>query len=297
MALYLFSKWFHAKTFKLSFLSLTAKTYQWYKDSVQFFIRPNFQKHIFMSSNGKLYFSELNTSDRGTYFCVVNLFAYGFGGNILSVSSDGKTSRGFDLEVTSGGGSTYIPNIQNQFPYVFPASPVKGGDARIECVAYGTGPLIYSWSRPDDKPLPLGHTFESNNRILYLTNLQLQDSGPYKCHVKSTTTNQEDEETTELLIQAKPYFTYPLSHMHLDVNSRLIWHCEAAGMPDPVYSWYKDGNRFTGDAASGIIVNRNTLTIEKVEVERDSGMYQCAASNTYGTTYSTAQLRVLGEYT
>ncbi|GFS02413.1 contactin, partial [Elysia marginata] len=270
-----------------------AKTYQWYKDSVMFFIRPNFQKHIFMSMNGKLYFSELNTSDKGTYYCVVNLFAYGFGDNILSVSSDSKTSRGFDLEVTSGGGRFFQPEIQNQFPFVFPTNPVKGGDVRIECFAYGTGPLIYTWSRPDNKPLPLGHWFESDNRILYLTQVKLEDSGPYKCHVLSRTTSQEDEATTNLIVQARPYFTYPLAHMHLDVGSRLAWHCEAAGMPSPVYTWYKNGDLFTGDASAGIVVERNSLTIEKVEVQRDSGMYQCAATNQYGTTYSTAQLRVL----
>ena len=273
----------------------TAKSYQWFKDSVLSFIRPNFQKHIFMSMNGKLYFSELYNSDQGTYFCVVNLFAYGFGDNIVSVSSDSRTSIGFELEVTSGGARFMQPEIQNQFPFVFPTSPVKGGDVIIECFAYGTGPLIYTWSRPNNKPLPLGHTFNSNNRVLYLTNVQLEDSGPYKCHVLSTATSEEDEATTDLVVQARPYFTYPLSHMHLDVGSYLAWHCEAAGMPDPTYTWYKNGKIFTGDQASGIVVNKNSLSIEKVEVDRDSGMYQCAAENMYGTTFSTAQLRVLGE--
>ncbi|RUS71471.1 hypothetical protein EGW08_020770, partial [Elysia chlorotica] len=270
-----------------------AKTYQWYKDSVLTFIRPNFQKHTFLSRTGKLYFSELNLSDQGMYYCVVNLFAYGFGDNIVSVSSDSKTSEPFELKVTSGGGRSFQPEILNQFPYVFPPSPVKGGDVLIECFAYGTGPLIYTWSRTDNKPLPLGHSFDSNNRILYLTKVQLADSGPYKCHVKSTTTNQEDEATTQLVIQARPYFTYPLTHMHLDVGSRLSWHCEAAGMPSPTYTWYKNGKVFTGDVAAGIVVSKNSLTIEKVEVERDSGMYQCGAENLYGVTFSTAQLRVL----
>lgn len=270
-----------------------AKTYQWYKDSVMFFIRPDFQKHIFMSRNGKLYFSELNISDKGTYYCVVNLFAYGFGDNVDKVSSDGKTSRGFDLDVTSGGGRFYQPEIQNQFPFVFPINPVKDGDVEIECFAYGTGPLIYTWSRVDGKPLPLGHTLHSNGRILYLTKVQLHDSGFYRCHVKSTQTNQEDRAATNLIIQARPFFTYPLAHLHLDVGSRLAWHCEAAGMPEPTYIWYKNGQVLSGDPSSGMAVLRNTLTIESVQVQRDSGMYQCAAQNIYGTTYSTAQLRVL----
>lgn len=42
-----------------------------------------------------------------------------------------------------------------------------------------------------------------------------------------------------------------------------------------------------------IQIKGSTLTIFNVEESRDEGMYQCAATNTYGTTFSSGQLTVL----
>lgn len=46
--------------------------------------------------------------------------------------------------------------------------------------------------------------------------------------------------------------------------------------------------------AARIKIQDNVLTINYLDDERDPGMYQCRASNTLKTTYSSAQLRVLG---
>lgn len=43
-----------------------------------------------------------------------------------------------------------------------------------------------------------------------------------------------------------------------------------------------------------IWIQDNVLRITEVDDERDPGMYQCRASNTLKTRYSSAQLRVLG---
>lgn len=42
-------------------------------------------------------------------------------------------------------------------------------------------------------------------------------------------------------VPAEPYFSYPLTDQHVDIGSRLSWHCEARGKPPPTYTWYKDG--------------------------------------------------------
>lgn len=44
-----------------------------------------------------------------------------------------------------------------------------------------------------------------------------------------------------------------------------------------------------------INIQDNVLTIMFVDIDRDPGMYQCRASNTLKTKYSSAQLRVLGK--
>lgn len=42
-------------------------------------------------------------------------------------------------------------------------------------------------------------------------------------------------------------------------------------------------------------VNRFILKIPQLDPARDNGTYQCAASNIYGTTYTSAEIRVLCE--
>ncbi|KAH9504839.1 hypothetical protein Btru_062073 [Bulinus truncatus] len=266
-----------------------AKSFQWYKNDYTSFIRPDFQIHTFISANGKLYFSELASSDVGDYYCLVTLTSYS--GTYIASQTESRTSLPFRLSVTSGGGSQFQPKIQNDFIFIFPPTPTKGMTVRLECFAYGTGPLMYSWSREGNKPLPNNHTFESNNRILVLQNVELVDGGKYTCKVHSTKTNLDDTRTVDLTIQAKPYFTYPLTHQHIDVGSQLTWHCEADGKPTPTYQWFKNGEILK--SSQGITVDVNTLTISAVDSKRDNGMYQCAATNRYGTTFTTAQLRVL----
>lgn len=44
-----------------------------------------------------------------------------------------------------------------------------------------------------------------------------------------------------------------------------------------------------------IKIQDNVLTISYLDEDRDPGMYQCRASNTLKTRYSSSQLRVLGK--
>ncbi len=43
-------------------------------------------------------------------------------------------------------------------------------------------------------------------------------------------------------------------------------------------------------------ISNNVVTFATLDAERDNGMYQCAATNTHGTRYSSGELRVLSEY-
>lgn len=54
-------------------LSWTGVSYQWFKDTAENFVRPEHQTYIFISDNGKMYFSEVTKVDEGNYHCVVTL--------------------------------------------------------------------------------------------------------------------------------------------------------------------------------------------------------------------------------
>ena len=97
-----------------------------------------------------------------------------------------------------------------------------------------------------------------------------------------------------LFFLAKPYFIHHLQDMHVDINSQLSWRCEAVARPRATFKWYKNSKPIT-PIPGKIEMNSNVLKLTNLE-ETDSGMYQCAASNVYGSVFSGAQLRVLCKY-
>ncbi|KAK7478536.1 hypothetical protein BaRGS_00030208 [Batillaria attramentaria] len=269
-----------------------AVRYQWLKDTAQF-IRTDFQAYIFISNNGKLYFSEVTRSDEGEYRCIavltgVNQYTIG------TTQPPTRTSLPIPLLVQDQSPKAdWGPEIQNDFPAVFPQPPLRGHDVRLECFAYGssTTPFYYSWRR-EGLPIPASAIFEDHNRVMIIRNAQLEDSGTYTCDVMRSS-NARDTRSIYLSLAAHPYFVAPLQDQHADVGSQLTWRCDARGSPPPSYLWYKNGQQLTSDPDTRVVVARNVLTITNLQAELHDGMYQCGAFNSHGAEMSNAQLRVL----
>lgn len=84
----------------------------------------------------------------------------------------------------------------------------------------------------------------------------------------------------------------------MDNQADLTWTCEAFGVPEVTYKWFKNGEpldieRLQPDDQKRYLIQDNVLSIKYLDAEKDSGMYQCQARNTLKTRYSSAQLRVL----
>ncbi|KAK3105798.1 hypothetical protein FSP39_005948 [Pinctada imbricata] len=250
--------------------------------------------YVFMSYNGQLYFSEVTRVDEGLYYCQVSLTSLGDDAVGL-VQAPSRTSRGIRLNVQAQAAKTdWGPKIQDDFIAVFPKPPLKGQNVRMECFAYGSAENYeqmwsYSWIRKG-KPMPTTVKFSDFNRVMTIQNAKLEDQGTYTCIVRRG--NQaSDTKDYVLSLEAVPYFLIPLSHQHADKGSQLTWRCEASGYPPPVYRWYRNG-QLLRSAQGDMIVSGSTLTIQSLD-HKHSGMYQCAASNSHGTSMSEAQLRVL----
>ena len=83
--------------------------------------------------------------------------------------------------------------------------------------------------------------------------------------------------------------------MFLDEGTKqLTWRCEARSIPFPLYTWYKDGEMIQNSSSGDIKVFRNTLHLTNLNQNME-GMYQCAANNTHGVTFSSGQLRILSK--
>ncbi|KAH9505524.1 hypothetical protein Btru_057496, partial [Bulinus truncatus] len=264
----------------------TDLTYSWYKADV-LFLRSEYNPQYFLSRNGHLYISEIQASDQDEYYCIV--FMKPRPGQVMSGDQPpSRTSLCTTLHITGGNPNTYGPDIQNQFPQVFPDVPMVGDDVHIECLAFGRLPLEYSWVR-EDGPLNSDAYIIDHNRVLIIPRAGIADTGIYTCVVRSQF--NVANKTVHLQIKAKPYFPYPLQNQHLDEGSSFTWSCHAMALPKPIYTWYKDGHLLKSDSNDGIKIYRNTLTIDKVEAQKHNGMYQCEASNEFGLSRSSAQLR------
>lgn len=264
-----------------------AVSYQWYKDDKQF-VRPDLHSYIFISRNGKLYFSEVSTADRGNYRCIVKLTSNN-GAAIGTDQPPSRTSLPTLLDVQNAVATVWGPEISNEFISVHPRTPQKGQRVYLECLAFGTMPITYSWSR-HGLPMSPRASFTDHNRVLIIEDVRIEDGGTYICHASRYTTARTQKNVT-LFIETKPYFSYPLKSQHVDIGSKLTWRCEATAMPEPVYEWYKDGVRLV-IIPGKISIVRNVLTIQNLDIS-DNGMYQCSAENIYGKSFTEGQLRVL----
>uniref|UniRef100_A0A0B7B5Q8 Contactin n=1 Tax=Arion vulgaris TaxID=1028688 RepID=A0A0B7B5Q8_9EUPU len=270
-----------------------AVSYQWFKGNDQQFIRPQFQTYIFMSNNGKLYFSEITRNDESQYTCVailtgVNRFTIG------TSQPPMRTSLPIPLIVDDQAPlAEWGPAIQNDFIAVFPKPPLRGQDVRLECFAYGssTSVFTYEWAR-DDKPMSSAIILSDQSRVLTIKEAKLEDSGIYRCTVRRGS-QASDSKVLQLSLEAAPYFVSQLQDQHADIDSQLTWICNARGNPEPTYKWLKNGVPITTQASGGIKIQKNVLTIAKLDATQHTGMYQCGAVNVHGTSFTNAQLRVL----
>ncbi len=173
---------------------------------------------------------------------------------------------------------------------------------------------------------------ENYNRVLKIPSIRMEDQGEYVCRISNDNGVKEGSinlsiqgkkteylrcllrvrfgvarlkqnifRTSNLFILAEPNFTIPLTDRHVDIHTDLTWTCEAFGVPDVTYKWFRNGEPLGTENLSSADVNRytiqdNILTIKNLNPERDPAMYQCRATNTLKTKYSSAQLRVLCTY-
>lgn len=256
--------------------------YSWAREYFPNFVEED--KRVFVSYDGALYFSALETIDGGNYSCAVQ-----------SQGSDiGKNGPFFPLKVVPNSNHQQL-KFPNNFPKVFPEAPLAGKEVRLECVAFGYPVPSYNWTRKG-APLPRSVKAMSFNRVLIIPHVQVEDQGEYICRAyngRSSITH-----SVQLSIQAEPNFTIPLSDKHMDNEAELTWTCEAFGIPDVTYSWFRNGElmqieKLSENDRSRYIIQDNVLTIKYLNPTTDPAMYQCRAKNIRKAKYSSAQLRVL----
>ena len=88
-------------------------------------------------------------------------------------------------------------------------------------------------------------------------------------------------------IPTAPVITTPPMEQNVPYEGQATFECLATGIPDPVYSWFKNAELISGQ-------NLPTLYFSDVQVS-DRGLYSCTVANSVGSDESRpVYLRITG---
>uniref|UniRef100_A0A671Z3M1 Ig-like domain-containing protein n=1 Tax=Sparus aurata TaxID=8175 RepID=A0A671Z3M1_SPAAU len=220
--------------------------------------------------NGTLVIQNVQLQDRGTYICSAHSFL-------------GRDRLLTTLEVWTRPPRMQLASYREVTIH-------QGGEVHLECQADGVPSPLLSWVLPDRSVLT--STAPSTSRITMDTNGTLHisvtlpsDRGVYRC-VASNSAGAASASVRVHVSSMPPVIQQPREeHLLLSPGRPVYAHCSARGAPPPVLRWripdgtlvrpsqFLHGNLF--------VLPNGTLHIRKVG-PKDSGNYECIASNAVG---------------
>ncbi|XP_065817157.1 basement membrane-specific heparan sulfate proteoglycan core protein isoform X3 [Labrus bergylta] len=153
---------------------------------------------------------------------------------------------------------------------------------RLQCLAHGTPPLEYTWTKLDGNLPPRAEVSGGDLQINLAT---AEDAGSYKCVASNKVGNSE--------VVAKVTVRSPLAvrvSPQVEVKaqgSAVEFTCSAAGGIETKIEWLKEG----GALPPNHHVKDGVLRIENLE-QSNEGVYICRASGVYGQAQDSARLTI-----
>uniref|UniRef100_I3J8M9 Ig-like domain-containing protein n=1 Tax=Oreochromis niloticus TaxID=8128 RepID=I3J8M9_ORENI len=222
-------------------------------------------------SNGTLVIQNVQLQDRGTYIC--RFFARLLHGRLLTT-----------LEVWTRPPRMQLASYRE-------ATIHQGGEVHLECQADGVPAPLLSWVLPDRSVMTSAGPSTSRisvdtNGTLHISVTLPSDRGVYRC-VASNSAGAASTSVRVHVSSLPPVIQQPREeHLLLSPGRPVYAHCSARGAPPPTLRWripdgtlvrpsqFLHGNLF--------VLTNGTLHIRKVG-PKDSGSYECTASNAMGT--------------
>ncbi|KAJ0183614.1 hypothetical protein K1T71_000037 [Dendrolimus kikuchii] len=168
-----------------------------------------------------------------------------------------------------------------------------GSSVNFTCEAQSrmtSNPLRITWNKVDGV-LPQGRSYvDEAYGILFITQLQISDSGQYVC---TTTDGVSSGQAVATLKVPGSVMTEPRVSIRPNINDyyegdRVELECVVSGNPTPTISWQRGANQPLPVSAEQL----DELFIIESAKEEDSGEYRCIGSNTLGNTYSTTVISI-----
>ncbi|KAG7221679.1 hypothetical protein INR49_000046 [Caranx melampygus] len=209
--------------------------------------------------------------------------------NSLVLPSVGRQDSGeYICSATNNMGTTDITIMLDveTLPYATSVPDdvaVRVGEViRLQCLAHGTAPLTYTWTKLDGNMSPRAQV---NGGDLQINLATADDAGSYKCVASNKVGNSE--------VIAKVTVRSPLAvrvSPQVEVKaqgSAVEFTCSAAGGVETKIEWLKEG----GPLPPNHHVKDGVLRIENLE-QSNEGVYICRASSVYGQAQDTARLTI-----
>ncbi|XP_054274117.1 peroxidasin-like isoform X2 [Macrosteles quadrilineatus] len=224
-----------------------------------------------ISEAGTLTISRVAREDAGAYKCS----AANFLGRVSSVAQ---------LRV----------NVQPHFVTMPENQTVRSGSkAQLRCEADGSPEPVITWFKDGRSVVPQGRvSITSEGTLLTVEHAKESDSGLYTCLAQNQVGSAEA--SGELRVRGygprPPRLVLTPYPVNAPVASSVELPCKAEGEPLPTVAWTKDRVTLREDRNHRVFPI-GSLRIYNLTVE-DSGLYECIASNQYGSVSAQGTLTV-----
>ncbi|XP_034042171.1 matrix-remodeling-associated protein 5-like [Thalassophryne amazonica] len=230
--------------------------------------------------NGTLVIQSVQLQDRGTYICSANSFL-------------GRDRMLTTLEVWTRPPRMMLLSYRE-------ATIHQGGEMYLECQADGVPPPLLSWVLPDRSILTSGSpshgrfTMDTNG-TLHISVTTPSDRGLYRCMASNSA--GVVSASVRVHVSSLPPVIQQLREAQLVLSPAmpLYAHCSARGAPPPTVRWrIPDGTLIRPSQfvhGNLFVLPNGTLHIRKVGL-RDSGSYECTATNAVGADKRVVRVEV-----
>lgn len=242
-------------------------------------IDKTFERYHIMPS-GDLQIFDVRAEDVGVYECIAHnplLRVRRRSSNPVTLKVKGKKSA-------RNGRNTLLKFSVTPQPSV---DPVLGSNLTLECAATAATPPQVTWSRLESG-LPARNKFSIVGGNLILHEVTRAEAGTYLCQYADHNTGTLLEAKSEVTVHEPP----KAKTIQSLTPDGVAIGCEMKGNPPPDRSWVLNGRLLNEqEHEPGISVMRSSgdrLLINKNRFP--SGIVQCFASNSLGTTFDTARI-------
>ncbi|XP_041355407.1 protogenin B-like [Gigantopelta aegis] len=170
----------------------------------------------------------------------------------------------------------------------------QGETAILECLVDGRPLPNITWYRFDKKAIRTDYAVQFGQGNLKIFDAQSSDSGTYVCSANVPTGSgfKELKSYSNLTVHVPPSLKSNFNSQRWPFDRIVIFTCNVDGNPRPNVTWFFNGKQLRSNSRSKFqLKSKHTLNIINAGLKQ-SGYYQCMATNDAGQFIATARLEI-----